>query len=294
MNYSRKILAGALVALLPMGSALACTTNAWLGTPGANAVVADDPNTDAGNPPELAAVARISGSCGAQANANGNSFVTDNTPGGAGGVENIYRARWYGRFGQAGAQVFSATTADNGGGTPVITVTFTGSALQFDVAGTTVPNATNINGTGWYSVEIFYQANGPFSATVATGGTNLSTQTVNSVGNAGANGVGSVRLGHINAGNGTGNITFDEFDSSRSAGTAIGRLCPGDSNNSWVTSNQTTGRTVADAALIRNEALTAGLQLAVGQPDTNENGSVTAADASLVRNLVLLGQGACP
>jgi hypothetical protein len=31
-----------------------------------------------------------------------------------------------------------------------------------------------------------------------------------------------------------------------------------------------------------------------GQPDFDENGSVTIADAGLVRNLFLAGQSACP
>ena len=132
-----------------------------------------------------------------------------------------------------------------------------------------------------------------FSATVATGGANApTTQTVTTAGNAGALTIHSVRVGHLNAGGGGATTFIDEFDSSRGA-TAIGRLCPGDANGSFAAG--TGGRTVADAALIRNEVLTTQTQaLITGQPDTNDSGTVTAADASIVRNLVLLGQGACP
>ena len=95
------------------------------------------------------------------------TYVTDNNPGG----EAIYRARFYVFTGRSGVKVFSATTADNGGGTEVIGVTFTGSAFQFAVNGAVVPDAAIPNAVGggsnkWYSVELLYQASGAFQATV--------------------------------------------------------------------------------------------------------------------------------
>jgi hypothetical protein len=286
MNLSRNFLAGAILALLPLTGAFACNTAAWNGTPGANAAVADDPdsNNATNGPADAGAVPRYAGHCGLKADAAGQSWVSDNSP----NDEAVYRARFYVRAGQAGSKIFSATTADNGGGTEVVGITFTGTAFQFDVNGTTGATANGITSGPWYSIEISYDDNGPFSATVASGGANApTTQTVNTAGNAGALKVGSVRIGHLNAG-GAGASTFiDEFDSSRGA-TAIGRLCPGDANASG-------GRTVADAALIRNEVLTTSTQdLITGQPDSNDSGGVTAADSAIVRNLVLLGQGACP
>jgi hypothetical protein len=287
MNLLRHVIAGALIAALPVGSALACNTAAWNGTAGANAAVSDDPdsNNATNGPTDLGAVPRYAGRCGLMTAAAGNSFVGDNSP----NNETVYRARFYVRAGQAGSKIFSATSADNGGGTEVVGITFTGTAFQFDVNGAAAVSTTGTITSGpWYSIEISYDDNGPFSATVASGGANApTTQTVNTAGNAGALTVGSVRVGHISGG-GAGPSTFiDEFDSSRGA-TAIGRLCPGDANASG-------GRTVADAALIRNESLTTNTQdLITGQPDANDNGSVTVADAAIIRNLALLNQGACP
>ena len=125
MNFSRTLLAGAIFALLPLGSALACTSTAWLGTAGPNTTIAEDPdsNNATNNTPDTGAVRRFSGQCGLQAAAAGQSWVGDNTPGGAGGGESIYRARVYVYAGQAGAKVFTATTTDNGGGTEVVGVT---------------------------------------------------------------------------------------------------------------------------------------------------------------------------
>lgn len=278
MNLSRKFLAGALIALLPLGSALACTSSAWLGTAGPNPALAEDPDTNAAtnNSPDNGAVRRFSGQCGLQAAAAGQSWVGDNSPGGAGGTESIYRARFYVYTGQAGAKIFTATTADNGGGTEVVGITFTGSSFTFDVNGTTVAPVTTVGGIAvaadrWYSIEMLYQANGAFSATL--GGGNASTTTVvNSAGNAGANGIGSVRLGHLNAGTGVAgdNITVDEFDSSRSAGTAIGRLCRADA-----TGNR--ALTVGDITAIINERAATPI-LAAGQPDCTENGALTVGD----------------
>jgi len=297
MNLSRKFLAGAILSLLPLAGALACNTSAWNGTAGANAAIADDPDTSnaTNGPADAGAVQRYSGKCGMMAAAAGQSWVSDNSPGGIGaGGEAVYRARFYVRAGQAGSKIFSATTADNGGGTEVIGITFTGTAFQFDVNGAGTITAPNITAAPWYSIEIAYDDNAPFSATVASGGAiAATTQTVTSAPtNAGALTVGSVRVGHLNAG-GAGASTFiDEFDSSRGT-TAIGRLCPGDANGSFAAG--TGGRTVADAALIRNEVLSNTTQdLIVGQPDTNDSGTVTAADAAIIRNLVLAGQGACP
>jgi hypothetical protein len=285
MNLLRHVIAGALIAALPVGSALACNTAAWNGTAGANAAVSDDPDASgATNAPEAGAVPRYSGRCGLMTAAAGQSWVSDNSP----NNETVYRARFYVRAGQAGSKIFTATTADNGGGTEVVGITFTGTAFQFDVNNATATvSAPGITSGPWYSIEISYDDNGPFSATVATGGASAgaTTQTVN-LPNGGPLTVGSVRVGHLNAGGGASTF-IDEFDSSRGA-TAIGRLCPGDANNS-------NSRTVADAAVIRNEVLSNQTQdLITGQPDANDSGGVTVADASLIRNIVLQGLGACP
>lgn len=286
MNLSRKFLAGAILALLPLTSALACNDDAWNGAPGVNATTADDPDTSGvtNNNPDGGAVPRYSGSCALMTAAAGQSWVSDNSP----AAETVYRARFYVRPGQAGSKIFTATTGDNGTGSEVVGITFTGTAFQFDVngAGSVSTNATITSGP-WYSIEIAYDDNAVFSATVATGGAfNPTSQTVATVNPAGALTVGSVQVGHLNAGGGASTF-IDEFDSSRGP-DPIGRLCPGDANNLG------NARTVADAVIIRNEVLTSGAQLAAGQPDSNDSGGVTTADAVIVRNIVLLGQGACP
>jgi hypothetical protein len=277
MKLSRKILAGALVALLPMSGAIACTSGAWLGTASPNAVLAEDPDSNAltNNSPDTGAFPRLSGNCALRADAAGDAYVTDNNPGG----EAIYRARFYVYTGRSGVKVFSATTADNGGGTEVIGITFTGTAFQFAVNGATVPDAAVPNAGGgtnrWYSVEFLYQASGAFQATVG-GGNAAGRTTVNSSVNAGALTVGSARLGHIGAaGTGTGTITniiVDEFDSSRSAATEIGRLCRADATGNGAL-------TVGDISAIINERQATPV-LAAGQPDCTENGELTVGDIS--------------
>ena len=109
------------------------------------------------------------------------------------------------------------------------------------------------------------------TATVRGGGASNQT-VVNSSVNAGALTVGSARLGHINAGSGTGNVLVDEFDSSRSAGTPIGRLCPADATGNRVL-------TVGDIAAITAER---NGTLAAGQPDCTENGTLTVGDIACV------------
>src|SRR5690606_24109310 len=76
---TRNLLAGAVLAVLPMGGALACTTTAWNG--GATTATAGDPTTG---------VARYSGECGLEVGASG-GHVTDNSP----NAEAAYRARFY-------------------------------------------------------------------------------------------------------------------------------------------------------------------------------------------------------
>ena len=286
---SRTLLAAALLTALPMGSALACTIGAWQGTNTATNANAKGPS------PGTPAFARYSGACSLEATSAG-TFVTDNSPG-TEGAGTPYRARFYVLTPATGtAVVFGAYASDaagaSGGATPVVSVEFTGSAFRFAGSGVTgTPQITGVVANRWYSVELSYQqslANG-LTATVQGNGAAALPALSNATG---AGTVGSASLGLI-SGTAT-RVVLDAFVSTR-ATTPIGRLCPGDANNSWVTSSGVTGRTVADAVIIRNEVAINGTSaVAIGQPDVNESGGVTVGDAAIVRNLVATAQGACP
>src|SRR5690606_35839962 len=150
MNLSRKFLVGAMIALLPMGGALACTTSAWSATTGAP--VADDPDTSAATngPADAGAVKRYAGNCGLAPVTNTVSHVTDNNVGDA-----IYRARWYVFTGIASGapRMFEAFSADNGGGSSIFSATYDRGAGQFTftAAGTSIP-AITVEPNRWYSV----------------------------------------------------------------------------------------------------------------------------------------------
>jgi len=148
----------------------------------------------------------------------------------------------------------------------------------------TASAVTGITAGRWYSVELFHNtAGGAGSFTASVAGNNGFTGS--STGTATATGIGSASLGMISGGAGT--LIVDEFESTRSADTAIGRLCIGDTNASGT-------RNVADAIAVRNEALSGGATPAGGQPDANENGTINAQDSILIRNFALGGLSACP
>lgn len=294
MQLSRKILAGALIALLPLGSALACTTSAW--TTATGAPVADDPDTNAGtNAPEAAAVKRYAGRCGLAPASAAPSFVTNDSP----AAEGIYRARWYVFTGiTTGApKMFEAFTADAGGGTSIFSATYDRAAgnLTFTAAGTTVPSIA-VQPNKWYSVEVFHQAGQPLTVSVEGNNTavvDAAPLTSTSAG-AVAGTVGSAQLGNINgaalgfaaapAPTNNSGYAVDEFDSTRSA-TPIGRLCRGDANNDAANNVGDNDLSALDAGAIVSEAL--NIAVAAGQPDANEDGRVTALDAGLVISMRL-------
>jgi hypothetical protein len=295
MNLSRKFLACAIVALLPMGGALACTTGAWDGTTGTP--VADDPDTSTGtnNNPDGGAVKRYSGNCGLAPVAAAANYVTDNNVG-----DTIYRARWYAFTGIAtgSPRMFEAFSADNGGGSSIFSATYNraGNSFDFTAAGTTIPSIT-VAPNRWYSVEIFHNAGNQL--TVSVQGNNsavLDAPALTATSAAAVAGtIQSVRLGNTNgdsftlAGASTptnsNGFSVDEFDSTRSASTAIGRLCRGDANNSGNDAVGDNDINVQDASLIVAERL--GQQVAPGQPDANEDGIVNVQDASLVVSMRL-------
>ena len=262
MNFtSRKLLAAALLAAIPMSSALACTTANWTAPANGGGQLGGAPT--AGSPPT---VARYSGKCGL-AGATGN-FVTNNAP----DNESVYRARFYVYTSNTGTTtVFRATAADNNAGAEVLRVDYTPGTFSFFQNGAAAGTVTGagVVANRWYAVELSYKAgvaNTGFSATVA-GNVNFTGSTTPVT--AGAGTIGSHSLGAIAGGAGT--VRVDAFESTRSADTAIGRLCRGDANGDG-------NINVFDTVAITSERVTG--TLASGQPDCNEDGAVNVFDTT--------------
>lgn len=290
MNLSRKFLAGAIVALLPMGGALACTSGAWDGATGNP--VADDPDTSTAtnNNPDGGAVKRYAGNCGLAPVAGSASYVTDNNVG-----DTIYRARWYVYTGIAtgSPRMFEAFSADNGGGSSIFSATYdrAGGDFDFTAAGTTIPSIT-VSPNRWYSVEIFHNSGNALTVSVEGANSAVADNAALTATSAAAvtGTIQSVRLGNVNgnaftlaAPSGPTNnngFSVEEFDSTRSASTAIGRLCRGDANNNGNDAVGDNDINVQDATTIIAERL--GQTVSPGQPDANEDGIVNVQDATTV------------
>lgn len=267
---SRTLLAAALLVALPTSGAMACTITNWNGTGTAAAA-----NT--GGPAQ--SIARYSGVCALSVDTG--KYVVDNSP----GTEGTYRARFYVLTKAVGGAVtiFKATSADNGGGTAVVEVDYTGSAFNFRQNGTTVgAGVSGIQANKWYSIEVFYKAGASFSASVWGAGGSAEIGNV-SAASAGAGTVGSAVLG-VSSGTASTALGFDAFESTRSESTAIGRLCRSDANADGT-------RNSADALVIRNEFLNG--VLGTGQPDCNEDGVINSGDGLCVRAIFLGGSGSC-
>ena len=261
------LLAAALALALPMSMASACTISNW------SAATA---NAKAGNQKgrnSEPAVPRYSGECALKADSAGTSYVTDNTP----GTEGTYRSRFYVFTGSAanGSKIFSATSADNGGGTEAFSISISGGNFAFAVNGTTVSGTATAAANKWYAIETIYRAGGAFQAKIR--GANAATETVlASAGNAGAVNVGSARLGVLSATANATAMAFDAFESTRSDATEIGRLCPGDATSDSLVNS-------SDAIKILAEVPPSG-PYAPGQPDCNQDGLVNSGDAICALN----------
>jgi hypothetical protein len=269
---TQSVLAAAMLMALPFAAAEACTKNAWLGNVSAAAgALASGPELPNGN---VNKIPRYSGKC-AVASTTG-QFVTDNTP----SAEATYRARGYIYTGTGNGKFFSATASDDAAGAEIVGISFNGSVFTFTgpTGVATVPGVAN----RWYTFEFLHQSGGAFTATVQGAGATTGTTVT---GTSATGTVGSAAFGFIGAG--AGRYVIDEFESTRSATTAIGRKCRG---NAVATD---TVISVADRVAMNNEILgqTTGVGVASGQPDTNEDGLVSVADRVLVNNLILTGQG---
>lgn len=293
MKLTHKFLAGAIVALLPLSGAMACTFTAWSGNAGSP--IADDPDNNAGtNSPENGAVKRYSGNCGLAPASGAASHVTNDTV-----ADGVYRARFYTFTGLASGapRVFEAFTADGGTGSSLFSVTYDRANNEFDFAANgadfgSVPATVN----RWYSIELFHNSGSALSVSVE--GANSGVVDNAPVVLAGPTVTGTVqsaRLGNLNgaalgftatpAPNNNFGFAVDEFDSTRSASTPIGRLCRGDANGNANAALGDNDLSALDGGAIIAEAL--GLSIAPGQPDANEDGRVTALDGGLVISMRL-------
>lgn len=270
---SRKLLAAALLAAIPMSSAFACTTANWESVENGGGAVTGAPT--AGDPGD--GVARYSGECGLAGAGGAPNYVTNNAPDG----ESVYRARFYVYTGSTGTTtVFQATDADNNGGGVVLGVDYDAAAGEFvfEQNGAAAGEVAGIVANRWYSIELAYEAGTSFSAEVA--GNQTFTGSI-PAGAAGAGTIESHSLGAIAGGAGT--VRADAFESTRSADTEIGRLLVGDSNGDASCNandlSETAGEVVA--TLLGDE------DYAVGQPDCTEDGAIDANDLSCTADIVV-------
>jgi len=261
---TQSVLAAAMLVALPFAAAEACTKNAWNGNTGSAAgAVAAGPQTGQRSYEGLCSLRTTAG-----------QFVTDNTP----AAEGTYSARFYVYTGGSG-KVFSATTANDNGGTEVVGVSYNGSAFTFSGATAVSPIAAAPN--AWYSVSFTNVSGGAFSVSVQ--GNGVAAATTGS-GTAAAGTVESASLGFIGAGSGT--FDTDAFESRRTS-ALIPRLCRGDTNGD-------SARNITDAIRVRNQFVSGGASPAGGQADYSEDGNVNITDAIQIRNVFVSGQSACP
>lgn len=279
-SFKLNLLASALVGagLLFSGSASACSIALWEGATTAPANAAAEPVNNSNASP------RYSGRCGLQINAAGD-VVGDNSPNGTtDGTSNPYRARFYVWTGWTGgtATVMRATSADDGAGTQAFAVKYnaTAGAFEFEYGGpANIGTIGGIAANRWYGIEVNYQGGQPLEAFVK--GNNNDTELTFGAAPAAApaTAVGSASVGVQAGASGTGRFAFDDFESTRSAGSRIGFLCRGDANNSGGAIN------VFDTVAIVNERV--NNVLASGTPDCNEDGTINVFDTACVIGLRL-------
>lgn len=192
------------------GSALGCQLTAWNGGTGGTPLAGGPelpsaPNADPN-------ITRYSGECSMEADAG--DYVQDNSP----ATEARMLALFYFFNDGASSGDLLVGYADEGGATPLFTVSFTSSDVSLaSGAGSAVSTAIQ---SGWNSVEMEYNDGGAINLWLnsdATAGATPETAT------GGTGTVESVRLGLQN---GTGVAILDNYEARRS--TNIGRLRRGD------------------------------------------------------------------
>lgn len=236
---------------------------------------------------------RYGGPCALRVPVDGQPrYVRDGSP----SDEASYNARFYVFLDSAGDQNIRVFEALDSSDNEVLSVWYLpagGPSLALSVettGGTETLTITNIE-DGWQSVEFAWNS-GPaatisFAVNVEIDSADPSdfiTETLNTSGRS----ISEVRLGNIGGVSASGAyVDFDDHDSRRS--TTPGRLCRGLTVESEAERNALSGD---DGIEIFREAF--GLALAAGQPDYDEDGVVSAADALGVYQTVFGIAGGAP
>lgn len=263
---TQSVLAAAMLMALPFAAAEACNNNAWVSSGSAT-----NGKGFAGGPAaavQADRVARYEGLCANRTTAN--QFVLDDTP----NNEATFRARFMVLLTGTG-QFFSANSADGGGGTEVVGLSYNSGNIVVTGA-TGVANVPATSGT-WVSIEFLHQNGQPFQLSVRPGNSDTPVTRTGSAASSGT--VSSVRLGSLPGAAGTYNV--DGYESTRSAATPIGFLCRGNANN---TGSSATVRDINDAVAIIAEINRTAF--AAGTPDVNGDGFININDASGVIAIV--------
>ena len=273
-NMDRVIVGSLLVLGLGFGlSAHACTTGGWQG--GVNGIPA---NGDAGSP---LTVSRYSEFCALAI--TDTSWVQSDF---ASDTHYIGRFYVYPDLTGSGSVDLLVAYSDEGGASPLFTISYNGSQFIFDADGAGGGSDNAVAESGWNLIEFEYDADSDnFNYWVnETWNFDTDAYSTGPTGNSasGAGTVESVRLGAPNGMDGfAGTITYDAFEAHRT--TNVGALRVGDANG-----NDSVN--IFDMIGVQNEILDPANSLAIGQPDCNENGSVNVFDMICVQNIILSGQ----
>ena len=265
-NMDRVIFGSILLIGLGFGlNAQACTTDGWQG----GAV-----NATVGEPK---AIKRYSEFC-AMAITDSTSHVQSNF---ASDTRYIGRFYFYPKDASGAGEVdILVAYSDEGGASPLFTISYDGTDFIFDATGAGGGSESTVADTDhWNLIEFEYDSDtDTFNYWVNETwdfGTLAYTTGPTGTFSSGTGTVEAVRLGTPNGMAGqSGTFAFDAYESHRT--TPVGALLTGDANNNGSIS-------VADVVSVINEL---GGALQVGQPDCNETGGVSVADAVCLINLL--------
>ncbi len=263
-----KKLAASLLALglvAGMQTASACVLSAWGGTAGTGQVAGGpggaDSDTTTGSVSDPDVFARYSGTCAMEASAAG-QFVGDNSPNDA---EAEFHVRFYFRPEASGtADLLTAYTADDGGGSEVFTVSYDGTNVVVTPSSGASASAVAAAAGSWSSVELAWNQNGNISLWVNADATTDPASDATGSDSSGS-AIGSVRFGTMS--NSGITVQLDDYESRRT--TAIGTLLPGDANAD-------SALNIFDIIAMINEIVNG--TLANGSPDFTEDGQVNIFD----------------
>ncbi len=260
-NMDRVIFGCLLVAGLAVGSsAMACTTDGWLG--GASG------GTQVGSP---TTISRVSELCALKLAATGH--VQDNNPAHTRMIARFYV--WPQLSGTGTADVFVAYDNEAGTG-PLFKVSFDGTNFIFDATDAGGGSGSAAAVSGWNLVEVDYNSDSnTFSYWLN------SDATSDSADGSFASGAGTVQAVQLGLPNGLGGLTgsasFDSYESHST--TPVGPLLIGDAN-----ADDTVN--IFDYSAVQQDILG---NLQMGQPDCNLDGSVNIFDYSCIQQVILGG-----